>query len=196
MEKIEVYDMFVKDLGRYYDIEPIAYALDFCRLEALEHKDRDILHLLLSYHRGRDVKAMLERERHGERCIPDYLWKAMGKWIRDLNIDWLRQAKFYERPPKLIDKEMEELKEIKKRLLYLEFHDKEWHKLFARKRELDPELKLCKLGTASHVNEYYFRHEYFRDRAPYYKKQNYKKQVRALNDLSKRHLKFIELFEE
>lgn len=197
MEKIEAYDRFVKDLGQYYDTEPLVYALDYCHREAFEHKDKDILRLILTDdYPYPKVKAMLERERHGERCIPDYLWKAIGKWIRELSLDWLKQAKFYERPPKLIDKEMDELKDIKRKMIETEFPEIMWYELFNRRRELDPQWLGRELGCAYPVNKYYFRHEYFRGRMPSYKKPNYKEQVRALNDLSERHLRFAEMFEE
>lgn len=70
MEKIEAYDRFVKDLGQYYDTEPLVYALDYCHREAFEHKDKDILRLILTDdYPYPKVKAVLERERQGERCI-------------------------------------------------------------------------------------------------------------------------------
>lgn len=197
MEKIEAYDWFVKELGQYYDTEPLVYALRYCNREAFEHKDKDILRLILTDdYPYPKVKAMLERERHGERCIPDYLWKAMGKWIRDMNTDWLKQAKFFGRPPKLIDKEMDELKEIKRKMIKTEFPARMWHELFHRRRELDPQWLGREIGCADPVNKYYFRHVYFRDRVPCYKKQNYRKQLKALKDLSERHLRFAKMFEE
>lgn len=197
MEKIEAYDWFVKELGQYYDTEPLVYALRYCNREAFEHKDKDILRLILTDdYPYPKVKAMLERERHGERCIPDYLWKAMGKWIRDMNTDWLKQAKFFGRPPKLIDKEMDELKEINKQLREAGFPFTSCFELCRKKLEMDPARHRCVIGCADPVNKYYFRHVYFRGRVPSYKKPNYKKQVKALNDLSERHLRFAKMFEE
>lgn len=196
MEKIEVYDMFEDELGLFHDIDPIVNALDYCRKEALEHKDRDIIDLMLTRRPYLKVDAMLERERQGERCIPDYLWKAMGKWIRDMNTDWLKQAKFFGRPPKLIDKEMDELKEINKQLREAGFPFTSCFELCRKKLEMDPARHRCEIGCADPVNKYYFRHVYFRDRVPCYKKQNYRKQLKALKDLSERHLRFAKMFEE
>ena len=199
MEKIKIYDKFIKDLGRQdrfgsYFSEPIVHALSYCHMEAIKHKDKGILHLMLTDDNQTKAKAMMERERSGERCVPDYLWKAMGKWIRFMADRWLREAKIFEHPKGITEEEEKELKRVKRRLEKLRREDvsnDESRELLWRCRELDPEYRELQLGKINFVNSFYFRHEYFKGHTP-----SYKAQARALRDLAGRYLKFAEMFEE
>lgn len=200
MEKIKVYDKFVKDLGQYdrhssYYIEPLSYALDYCHLEALEHNDKEMLRLMLTddYPHPK-AKATLERERRGEKLIPDYVWKAMGTWIRSRTDWWLREAKIFERPKGITAEEEKELKRVRRRREKLRrenVRNEETLELLWRCRELDPEYREIQLGNVEFVSSFYFRHEYFKGHIP-----SYKAQTRALRDLAARFLKFAEMFEE
>ena len=200
MEKIKTYDKFVKDLGQYdrhgsYYIEPLSYALDYCHLEALEHNDKEMLRLMLTddYPHPK-ARATLERERRGEKLIPDYVWKAMGKWIRFQTDWWLRDAKIFEHPKGITAEEEKELKRVKRRLEKLDQEHAskdEWRELNWRRKELDPEYRELRLGIIDFVSSFFFRHEYFKGHIP-----SYKAQARALRDLAARFLKFAEMFEE
>ena len=98
---IELYDKFSSELWPYlddFDREPITKAIWFCKDEAIEEMNKDLLLMML--HEDRDytkANAMLERERCGERCVPDYLWRAVGKWLTKLAKELTDQAERTER---------------------------------------------------------------------------------------------------
>lgn len=200
MEKIKVYDKFIKELGQYYRHnsiyeEPMVLGLSYCHREAVKRKDKEMLRLMiLDKHPYPMTTAILERERRGERLIPDYAWKAMGTWIRFQTDWWLREAKTFEHPKWNTEEEKKELMLAMRRLKELDrkgISNDESRELGWRCRELDPVRREIQLGYVEFVSSFYFRHEYFKGHMP-----SYKAQARALRDLAGRHLKFAEMFEE
>ena len=197
MEKIKVYDKFIKGLGQYYRhhsnyMEPIAFALEYCHREAIKRKDKEMLRLMiLDKHPYPKATAMMERERQGERLIPDYVWKAMGTWIRFQTDWWLRDAKAFEHPKWITEEEKEELYAIQEKLHKGKGTKEELRELRWREKELTTIHRDIQLGYAEFVSGFYFRREYFKGHIP-----SYKAQARALRDLAARFLKFAEMFEE
>ena len=100
---IELYDKFSSELWPYlddFDREPITKAIWFCKDEAIEEMNKDLLLMML--HEDRDhakADAMLERERHGERCVPDYLWVGVGKWMTNIAKKLTGEAEYLEHGP-------------------------------------------------------------------------------------------------
>lgn len=98
---IELYDKFSSELWPYlYDLdrEPITKAILFCKEEALEEMNKDLLLMMLQEDKDyAKANAMMERERHGEKCVPDYLWRAVGKWLTKMANELTDQAERTER---------------------------------------------------------------------------------------------------
>ena len=197
MEKIKVYDKFIKDLGQYYrhhsnHVEQMAFALEYCHREAIKRKDKEMLRLMILDKSPYPMTtAMMERERGGERLVPDYVWKAMGTWIRFQTDWWLREAKAFERPKGITEDEEKELHIIQEKLRNGKGAKEELLELRWRANELDSRHREIQLGYTEFVSSFYFRHEYFKGHMP-----SYKAQARALRDLAARFLKFAEMFEE
>ncbi len=96
---IEIYDIFRKGLWphiREYEYEPISGALEFCHEAAIDELNEDLLPYMLGLENGQRVLSLLERERSGERCLPDYVWRAFREWLTDLAKGLTDQAEYLE----------------------------------------------------------------------------------------------------
>lgn len=117
---IEVYDIFRKELWphiREYGYEPISEAFEYCTEAAIDELNEDLLPSMLGLGNGRGVFDLLERERSGERCLPDYVWRACREWLTDLAEGLTDQAEYLEHdePTERKVKLMQELARLRRR---------------------------------------------------------------------------------
>ncbi len=104
VNKIELYDKLCGELwSRVCDEdlkEPMIEALWFCGEEIIDDMNERLLLILLNEDEScRYVRTLLRRERRGERCVPDYLWVGVGKWMTDMAQKLTGEAEYLEHGP-------------------------------------------------------------------------------------------------
>lgn len=100
LSNINVYDRFRKELWqqiREYpsQSEPVFEALEFCKEDAIDELNEDLLPAMLGLD-GQRIITLLEHERGGKRGLPDYVWRAFREWLTDLAEGLTDQAEYLE----------------------------------------------------------------------------------------------------
>ena len=194
----------MRDVGHMdlWGRDAIEYGLYFCRNEAIENMDKEILHAMLTDEDGSKIKELFERERHGERSLPQYVWVAVGKWQKDVAKDILDKVKKLER--RGIDKEQAERNiEVRKEidrlgdeLKNIDFSSEEHKKLVQKRGNLIDELArqdvAMSFDSIPHINHFRFNDKYFNGKMP----TSRKKFAVALRDLAERFLDYAKHFSE
>lgn len=194
----------MREVG-YMDLwgrDVIEYCLYFCRNEAIENMDKEILHALLTDEDGSKIKELFECERHGERCIQQYVWEAVGKWQKDVAKDILEKVQKLER--RGMDREqMERNIEIRKEIDRLGeemknigFSSEDHNKLVQQRGSLIDELArqdvAVSFDSIPHINHFRFNDKYFNGHMP----TSRKKFAVALRDLAEKFLDYSKRFSE
>lgn len=101
MSKIELYDKLCSELWTRIchedEKEPMFEAVWFCGEEIIaEMNEKLLLTILNEDDSGRYVRSLLRRERRGERCVPDYLWAGVGKWMTYIAQKMTGEAEYLE----------------------------------------------------------------------------------------------------
>lgn len=194
-KNIETYDRFCKELWPQirkfeYD-EPIFGAMRYCRKDAINELNEDLLAYMLCLDDNERILTLLERERNGDRCLPDYVWRAFREWLTNKakrltdQAEYLEHDKFTKRKNEL----WQEHVRLRRRVRKLGDVAKK-RCIFARIRqissEIDPYPILKAYGFGDDcVSNMYFDGEEIQDRQKF---------IAALRDLSGKILNYATQF--
>ncbi len=201
MRKIEVYDMFGAELGTLNDFDVIDLGLNESAEDALRLRSEDVLRLLIGLDNIETwVEDVVQRERRGERAVPEIVWNCVVKSLRriadelceeeecvEYNVPETEEERAIDKMVERLEKERDEYAKgsIEWRLKDYEISELDEKKENLRKPALDDMRYL-------HVYQDEFRKRFLSGNEP----KNYEEYYAVCKGLALRYRDYAKMFEE
>lgn len=81
-----------QDVLRLLSRSPLAHAAAECRAQLIDDMNQDLLRLILLPDWSARTRKILDHERKGKTCVPDYVWHEMGGQLTSFGKSLLEKA--------------------------------------------------------------------------------------------------------